>query len=67
MLIVRDYNNILLLINPREKALFNDHLSTLDKIIDPGVHKYNWMFQGDSFVNQCRSNCNDVFKKINDF
>ena len=67
MLIVRDYNNILLLINPREKALFNDHLTTLDKIIDPGVQKYNWLFSGDSFVNQCRSNCADVFKKINDF
>ena len=67
MLIVRDYNNILLLINPREQALFNDHLTTLDKIIDPGVQKYNWLFSGDSFVNQCRSNCTDVFKKINDF
>lgn len=42
MLIVRDYNGIMQLINPKEKQLFNDHLSGLDKQIEPGVRKYNW-------------------------
>lgn len=67
MLVVRDYNNILILIDPQEKKLFDSHLSDLNNIIRPGEKKYNWLSESVNFVNQCRSNCNDVFKKINDF
>jgi len=67
MLIVRDYNGIMQLINPKEKALFNDHLSGLDKFIAPGILRHNWESNADSFVMQCRSNCLENYKKINDF
>ena len=42
MLIVRDYNNIIHIINDKEKALFKEHLEQLDKTIYPGLHKHNW-------------------------
>jgi dynein heavy chain, axonemal len=50
MLIVRDYNGIMQLINPKEKALFHDHLSGLDKFIAPGILRHNWESNADSFV-----------------
>jgi dynein heavy chain len=67
MLIVRDYNGIMQIINQKEKDLFNDHLSQLDRFIEPGIRKFNWTTQADAFVNQCRTNCLENFKKINDF
>ncbi len=67
MLVVRDYNNIIQLVSPREKQLFNDHLSSLDKFIEPGIRRFNWLTQADAFVNQCRNNCLENYKKINDF
>jgi hypothetical protein len=51
MLIVRDYNGIMQIINQKEKDLFNDHLSQLDKFIEPGVRRFNWLTQADAFVN----------------
>lgn len=67
MLIVRDYNGIMQLINSKEKALFHDHLSGLDKFIAPGILRHNWESSADSFVMQCRNNCLENYKKINDF
>jgi hypothetical protein len=67
MLIVRDYNNIMFLINPKERALFNDHLTQLDRIIQPGLDKWEWLNFNEGYVPQCRVNCLANFKQINDF
>ena len=64
MLIVRDYNNIIKLINKNEKELFREHLAGLDKVIKPGIDKLTWSAQADVFMNTCRRECNFVFKKI---
>ena len=61
MLIVRDYNNIMLLINKNEKELFKEHLLGLDKVIKPGIDKFTWSIQADAFVNTCRRECHYVF------
>jgi dynein heavy chain len=42
MLIVRDYNNIISLVNVKETNLFSDHLRQLDKVIETGLTKINW-------------------------
>jgi dynein heavy chain, axonemal len=67
MLIVRDFNGIMHLLQGKEKALFQDHLSGLDKFIAPGITRLNWESNADSFVIQCRNNCLENYKKINDF
>ena len=61
MLIVRDYNNIMLLINKNEKELFREHLLGLDKVIKPGIDKFTWSIQADAFVMTCRRECHYVF------
>ena len=61
MLIVRDYNNIMLLIDKNEKKLFNEHLQGLDKVIKPGIDKLTWSLQADAFVMTCRRECHYVF------
>lgn len=50
MLIVRDYNNIIQLINKREQNLFATQLLILDAVVDGGIKRYNWMSSADSFV-----------------
>lgn len=67
MLIVRDYNSIMLLLNNREKALFNEQITYLDKFIQPGVDRWEWLQCSDGYVPQCRTQALDTYKKINDF
>lgn len=40
MLIVRDYNNIIVLIDERERKLFDEHITQLNKMYDPGFRKH---------------------------
>lgn len=42
MLTVRDYNNIVAMIDDRERRLFDEHLAALNKTYDFGFKKYNW-------------------------
>jgi hypothetical protein len=67
MLIVRDYNNIIHNIDAVEKALFKEHMESLDKTIDPGIKRLNWSMQADVFVANCKRECQDVFRKVKMF
>lgn len=67
MLIVRDYNNIIIKIEEKEKALFKEHMENLDKAIEPGIKRLNWSMQADGFVANCKRECQDVFKKVKMF
>jgi dynein heavy chain len=67
MLIVRDYNNIIQLINKREQNLFATQLLILDAVVDGGIKRYNWMSSADSFVIQSRNECQNTFDKIDQF
>lgn len=57
MITVRDYNNIVVLINDRERKLFEEHLGTLNKAYESGLKKHNWKTSQDGFINNCRSEC----------
>lgn len=57
MLTVRDYNNIVVLIDDRERRLFDEHLAALNKTYDLGFKKYNWNNSQDAFIINCRKEC----------
>jgi dynein heavy chain len=67
MLIVRDYNNIMQLINKREANLFSNQLDILDAVINGGIKRCNWMSSADTFVIQSRNECQNTFDKIDQF
>ena len=67
MLIVRDYNHIMNLINEKEKLLFKEHLAQLDKDIKHGLTRLQWVNNADSFVHQCRGSCRATLQKIKTF
>mmetsp|Transcript_20727 Transcript_20727/g.31790 ORF Transcript_20727/g.31790 Transcript_20727/m.31790 type:complete len:322 (+) Transcript_20727:2434-3399(+) len=67
MLIVRDYNNIIHIINDKERLLFKEHLDYLDRTIEPGIRRHNWGSQADNFVYACRKECQDVFLNVKKF
>jgi len=67
MLIVRDYNNIIMKIEDKEKALFKEHMENLDRAIEPGIRRINWSMNADPFVLSCKRECQDVFKKVKIF
>jgi dynein heavy chain len=67
MLIVRDYNHIMNLINEKEKLLFQEHLKFLDKDIMTGLKRLQWVNNCEPFVMQCRGKCRDTLRKIKSF
>ena len=67
MLIVRDYNHIMNLINEKEKLLFQEHLKFLDKDIKTGLTRLQWVNNCEPFVMQCRGKCRDTLRKIKSF
>ena len=67
LLIVRDYNNIKLTITELEAPLFKEHMEQLDKIIEPGIVRHNWVQNVDNFVWNCRKECMDVLSKVKKF
>lgn len=67
MLIVRDYNNIIDMVNKREANLFSEHLDMLDGAVNAGVRKYQWLSNADAFVIMARNECALVAAKIRKF
>ena len=62
LLVVRDYNRIIAVLSPEERALFKERIRFLDKKIHPGLSKLTWASKGVSeyFINDCRVNSNKV-------
>ena len=67
MLIVRDYNNIMNLINEKEKQLFSEHLQLLDGNVSNGIRRLQWINNADPFVHACRGSCRSTLMKIKAF
>jgi dynein heavy chain len=67
MLIVRDYNHIMNLINEKEKLLFAEHLSQLDANVSNGIRRLQWVNNADAFVHACRGSCRGTLMKIKSF
>ena len=66
---VRDYNNILSVLSPEERALFSERIQFLDKRVYPGINKLTWNSRGvvEYFVKDCRKNCREVMSLVQDF
>ena len=67
MLIVRDYNHIMNLIDEKEQKLFAEHLAQLDSKVLDGIRKLKWVNNADAFVHVCRGSCRDTLRKIKAF
>ena len=67
MLIVRDYNHIMNLINEKEKQLFDEHLGHLNGNISNGIKRLQWINNADPFVHACRGSCRATLHKIKSF
>ena len=65
MLIVRDYNRIIVSLQPRERALFKDQIMALDKNVHPGMVKLTWVSDGIvEYVRECRMSAQKVRQLI---
>ncbi|XP_076145705.1 dynein axonemal heavy chain 2 [Alosa pseudoharengus] len=62
LLVVRDYNRIILALSPEELGLFKERIRFLDKKIQPGLSKLLWSTKGASsfFINDCRLHASKV-------
>jgi dynein heavy chain len=71
MLVVQDYNKILLTLTAEERRLFSDHLRKLDKRINQGLHKLTWSTRTrgltDSYVKDCRKHCQELYNIIKNY
>ena len=69
MLVVRDYNSVLKLLNPFQEDLFIEHMENINTSIFRGLKILRWSSQGtlDNFVKECRSKCDNLLQKINSF
>uniref|UniRef100_F6YZ23 Dynein axonemal heavy chain 2 n=1 Tax=Monodelphis domestica TaxID=13616 RepID=F6YZ23_MONDO len=69
LLVARDYNRIIAMLSPDEKALFKERIRFLDKKIHPGLKKLHWILKGAStfFINECRIHASKVQTIVNDF
>lgn len=56
MLVMRDYNGIIVSLQPSERALFRERIRSLDKKIQPGFSKLTWVSEGvlEFFITDCR-------------
>eukprot|EP00899_Mesostigma_viride_P014884 jgi/Mesvir1/23397/Mv21091-RA.2 len=67
LLVVRDYNNILLALDTQERRLFADRIRYLDRRIHPGLHKLNWISNRhhlEYFVKEARRFCAEVQETV---
>ena len=67
MLVVRDYNQILDALSDKgERRLFQEKLSNLKRVINPGVSKLQWGSRGivDYYCRQCRNHSEELHRLV---
>lgn len=69
LLVVRDYNRIIAVLSPEERALFKERIRFLDRKIHPGLTKLSWASKGVSeyYVNDCRVNSGKVQQIVDEY
>ena len=67
MMIVRDFNHIMNLIDEKEKLLFQEHLNILEAALKFGLDRHTWLANFDPFVHSVRGVCRDTLRKIKSF
>ena len=67
--VVREYNEILEVLEKDERKLFQEHIRRLDRRISPGFSKLNWTARDvtDWFVKESRRHCQDLMKIVSKF
>uniref|UniRef100_A0A8C8SM12 Dynein axonemal heavy chain 2 n=1 Tax=Pelusios castaneus TaxID=367368 RepID=A0A8C8SM12_9SAUR len=69
LLVARDYNRIIAMLSPEERALFKERIRYLDKKIQPGLKKLHWSLKGASavFISECRLHASKVQMIVNEY
>uniref|UniRef100_A0A8C3P4G2 Dynein axonemal heavy chain 2 n=1 Tax=Chrysemys picta bellii TaxID=8478 RepID=A0A8C3P4G2_CHRPI len=69
LLVARDYNRIIAMLSPEERALFKERIRYLDKKIQPGLKKLHWSLKGAStaFISECRLHASKVQTIVNEY
>lgn len=67
MIIVREYNRIIESVNSDQKKLFKEHLRDLDKVIESGMGRYKWNSNANSFLQNSRIKCQEIFDMVKKF
>ncbi|XP_067132954.1 dynein axonemal heavy chain 2-like [Centruroides vittatus] len=69
MVVIREYNGILLMLSPEEKGLFSQKIKFLDRKINPGITRLTWLTTDvlNYFVTDCKDNCSNVKKTVDKY
>ncbi|XP_059574595.1 dynein axonemal heavy chain 2 isoform X3 [Alligator mississippiensis] len=69
LLVARDYNRIIDMLSPEERALFKERIRYLDRKIQPGLKKLHWSLKGASicFISECRLHASKVQAIVTEF
>ncbi|CAM4719453.1 unnamed protein product [Caretta caretta] len=69
LLVARDYNRIIAMLSPEERALFKERIRYLDRKIQPGLKKLHWSLKGASatFISECRLHASKVQTIVNEY
>lgn len=69
LLVVRDYNRILMELSSNERRLFEDIIRRLDRRIVPGLQKLTWLSKGivEWYVIECRKHCAETYQIVMEF
>ena len=69
LLVVQDYNQIILELSPQERKLFSEVIRRLDRRIGPGLNKLTWASKGviEWYVKECRRHCAEAYALVLEF
>ncbi|EDV25795.1 uncharacterized protein TRIADDRAFT_23475 [Trichoplax adhaerens] len=69
LLVIRDYNGIILSLSNEERGLFKERIRYLDKKIQPGLTKLTWATKGisDFFIGECRLHASKIQAIVSDY
>ena len=69
LLVLRDYNRIIMMLTPEERDLFRERIRFLDKKIQPGLTKLTWTARGikDSYVADSRKHSSNLREKVEEY
>ena len=69
LLVVRDYNDILVSLTADEHKMFKERIRFLDRKMNPGLTSLTWISKGitEYFVKECRRHSHDVKATVTEF
>ena len=69
MLVVSDYNQILMQLEPDERQLFGEHIRRLDRRVNAGMNRFTWASKSviEWYVTDCRKHCTNTRRLVLQF